>query len=96
MEVFCSLVGGPSVVTTTLIVIGVLLLCAVGGGLILAKVVKRRRNRPKSPEYCDVYPPRETRISLHLYAEIGAGSSQITDQSYADVGKRPSYIAVQS
>ena len=43
IELFCSVVGDPSVITTTLIVIGVLLVCAVGGGLILAQVVKKLR-----------------------------------------------------
>ena len=84
--------GGPSVVTTTLIVIGVLLVCAVGGGLILAKVVKSQ----KTPEYCDVYAPRASHISLHSYEEIVLGPTHVTDQSYADAGKRPSYISVQS
>jgi hypothetical protein len=88
--------GGPSVVTTILIVTCVFLVCAIGGGLILAKVVKRLRNRAKTPENCDVDDPRRSHISLHSYAEIGAGSSQITDQYYADVGIRPSYITVQS
>jgi len=84
--------GGPSVVTTVLIVTGVLLVCAICGGLILAKVVKRRRNRAKTPIKCDVDDPRPSHISVNSYAEIGAGSSQITDQFYADVGKRPPYI----
>jgi hypothetical protein len=84
--------GGPSVVTTTLIVTGVLLVCAVGGGLILAKVVKSQ----KTPEYCDVYAPRASHISLHSYEEIVLGPTHVTDQSYADAGKRPSYISVQS
>jgi hypothetical protein len=96
MEVFCSLVGGPSVVMTSLIVIGVLLVFAIGGGLILAKVVKRRRNRPKTPEYCDVYAPRASHVSVQSYAEVITGPSYITVQTYADVGKRPSYISVQS
>jgi hypothetical protein len=96
IEEFCSLVGGPSVVTTTLIVTGVLLVCAIGGGLILTKVVKRRRNRPKTPEYCDVYAPRASYVSVHSYAEVGEGSSNVTVQTYADTGKRPSYISVQS
>jgi len=96
IEVFCSLVGGPSVVTTTLMVTGVLVVCAIGGGLIFAKLVKRRRNKPKTPEYCDVYAPRASYVSIHYYAEVGAGTSNVTDQSYADVGKRPSYISVQS
>jgi hypothetical protein len=87
---------GPSVVTTILIVTGVLLVCAVGGGLILAKVVKRRRNREETPEYCDVYDLRASYVSIHSYAEIVAGPSHVTDQSYADVGKRASYISVQS
>jgi hypothetical protein len=56
--------GGPSVVTTTLIVTGVLLVCGIGGGLILAKVMKRRRNRPKTPEYCDIYAPRASYVSV--------------------------------
>ena len=84
--------GGPSVVTTTLIVSGVLLVCAVGVGLILAKVVKSQ----KTPEYCNVYAPRASHISLHSYEEIVLGPTHVTDQSYADAGKRPSYISVQS
>jgi hypothetical protein len=88
--------GGPSVVTTTLIVTCVLLFCAIVGGLILAMFVKRQRNRQKTPEYCDVYAPSASQISLHLYAEIGTGPSHVTDQSYADVGIRPSYLTVLS
>jgi hypothetical protein len=88
--------GCPSVVTTTLIVTGDLLVCAIGGGLILAMVVKRRRNRPTTPEYCDIYAPRASHISVHSYAEVGAGSSYVKVQNYADVGIRPSYISVHS
>jgi len=73
--------GGLSVVTTTLIVTGVLLVCAIGGGTFLVKLVKRRRNKQKTPEYCDVYAPRASYVSV---------------EPYADVGKRPSYISVQS
>jgi hypothetical protein len=96
MEEFCSLVGGPCVVTTPLIVTGVLLNCAIGGCVILVKVVKRPRNKPKTPEYCDVYAHRASYVSMHSYAEVGAGTSNVTDQLYADVGKRPSYISVLS
>jgi hypothetical protein len=96
MEEFCSQVGGPSVVTTALIVTGVLLVCAIGGGLIVAKMVKRRWNKPKTPEYCEFYAPRASYGSGHSYADIGAGSSQITDQFYADISIKPSYITVQS
>jgi hypothetical protein len=46
--------GGLSVVTITLIVVGVPLVCAVGGGVIWVRVVKGRRDRPKTPENCDV------------------------------------------
>jgi Leucine-rich repeat (LRR) protein len=95
-EVFCSLDGGSSVVTTTLIMTGVLLVCALGWGLILARVVKRQRNKPKTHEYCVVYAPRAHHNTLHLYAEIAAVSSNVTDQSYADVGIRPTYITVLS
>jgi hypothetical protein len=49
--------GGPSVVTITLILVGVVLVCAVGGGVIWVRVNKGRRDRPKTPEYCDVYAP---------------------------------------
>ena len=35
-------------------------------------------------------------MSLNSDAEVGAGPSHVTEQSYADVGKRPSYILVQS
>jgi hypothetical protein len=87
--------GGPSVVTTALLVAGVVLLCAIGGGLILATVVKRQRNKPTTPEYDDVYAPRESHTSLHLYEEIGEGPPHVTDETYADVGKRPSYLSVQ-
>ena len=65
-------VGGLSVVTTTLIVTGVLLVCAVGGRVILAGVVKRRRKRPRMPEYCDIYAPRATYISVQSHAEVGS------------------------
>jgi hypothetical protein len=77
-------------------VTGVLLICAIGGGLILVKVVKRRRNKQKTPEYCDVYAPRTSHISLHLYEEVAGWPSHVTDQSYADIGRRPSYISLQS
>jgi hypothetical protein len=68
-------VGSPSVVTTSLIVTGVLLVCAVGGGIILVKVVKRRRNKPQTPEYCDVYAPRASYVSVEPYAVVGEGTS---------------------
>ena len=68
---------GPSKVTTILIVTGVLLVCAIGGGLILAKVVKRR-NREETPEYCDVYAPRASYVSVHSYAEIVQRPSHVT------------------
>jgi hypothetical protein len=77
-------------------VTGVLLVCAYGGGLNLAKVVKRRRNRKETPEYCDVYAPRASYVSVNLYAEIVQRPSHVTNLSYADIGKRPSYITVQS
>jgi hypothetical protein len=101
IELFCSLVEGPSVVTTTLIVTGVLLVCAIGGGLILAKVVKRLRKRQKTPEYCDVYAPRVSYISFHSYAEVNSVSSYVSVQSYAEIssdGRNAtgySYVAVQ-
>ena len=85
IEVFCSPVGGPSAVTTTLIVTGVLLIFAIGGGLILAIVVKGRRIKRKTPEYCDVLPPSASHISVHSYAEVGAGSSHVTVKSYSGV-----------
>jgi hypothetical protein len=88
--------GGPSVITASLIVTGVLFFCAIFGGLILAMFVKRRRKRHKTPEYCDVYAPSASQISLHLYEEIGTGPSHVRDQSYADVGRRPKYISVLS
>jgi len=65
-------------------------------GLILAKVAKRLRKRQKTPDYCDVYTPRASNISLHSYEEVGVGPSLATDETYADVSKRPSYITVQS
>ena len=101
IEEFCSLVGGPSVVTITLIVTGVLLVCAIGGGIILGIVVKRRRNRRKTPEYCDVYAPRASYVSIHTYAEIGEGPSYVSVQSHTDVDTDSrnatgySYVAVQ-
>ena len=87
MEEFCSQVGGRSVVTITLIVTGVLLVCTIGGGIILVQVVKRRRNKPKTPEYCDVYAPRASYVSVHSYAEVlvGARSSYVSVKSYTDV-----------
>jgi hypothetical protein len=102
MEEFCSLFvedktnsdGRSSVLTTTLIVTGFLLICFIVGCLILIKVVKRRRNKQKTPEYCDVYAPSASHISIHSYVVAVAGYSDVTDQSYADVGKRPSYITV--
>ena len=78
-------VGDLSVLTTTLIVSGVLLVCAVCGGIILVKVVKRRRNRQKTPEYCDIYPPRASYISINSYAEVGAESCNVSVHSYTDV-----------
>jgi ABC-type sugar transport system permease subunit len=88
--------GGPSVITTTLIVTVVLLFCAIVVGLILAMFVKRWRNRQKTPDYCDVYAPSASQISLNLYAEVGTGSSHLTDHFYADDGRKPSYISVLS
>jgi hypothetical protein len=85
---------GPSVVTIALIVTGVLLLCAVGGGLIVATVMKRRRNRPATPKEDDVYAPGASNTSLHLYEVVGEWPSHFTDQTYADVGVRPSYLTV--
>ena len=58
--------------------------------------MKRRKNRPTTPEYCDVYAPRASYVSVHSYAEVGAGPSYVTVQSYADIGKRSSYISVHS
>jgi hypothetical protein len=63
----CAKAGGLSVVTTTLIVTGVLLVCAIGGGIVLVKVVKRRRKKSKRPEYCGVYAPRASYISVQSY-----------------------------
>jgi len=83
----------PTVVKITLIVIGVLLVCAIVGGFILAK---RLRKRQKTPDYCDVYAPRASNISLHSYEEVGVGPSLDTDETYEDIGKSPSYITVQS
>jgi len=94
--------GVSSMVTTTLIVTGILLVCGVllvcgiSVGLILPKVVKRLRNRQKTPEYCDVYDPRTSYVSMHSYAEVGAGPSVVRVQSYEDVGKRASYISILS
>jgi hypothetical protein len=96
MEVLCDKVGGPSVVTTALIVTGVLLVCAIGGGIMLVKVVKRCRNKQKTPEYCDVYAPRASFVSVHSYAEVS-----FSVQSHADVisdsriGTGYSYAALQ-
>jgi ABC-type dipeptide/oligopeptide/nickel transport system permease component len=88
MEEFCSLVGGPFVVTIALIVNGVLLICAIGMGLILIKLLKKKRKQQKTTKYCDVNSSSAPHISLNLYAERGAGPSQVTAQSYADIGKR--------
>jgi hypothetical protein len=94
-------VGGSSAVTTTLIVIGVLLVCAIGGGIILVRGVKRRRNRQKTPEYCDVYAPRTSYVSIQSYVEVGAVSPNVSVQSYTDVDSDSrnatgySYVAVQ-
>jgi hypothetical protein len=104
MELFCSQVGeektnnvgGISVLTTNLIVICVLVFGAIGWILFLAKVVKCRRNRPKTSEYCDVCAPTASHFSLHLYEEVAAAPSHVTDETYADIGKRPSYLSVQS
>ena len=87
---------GPSIITTALIVSGVVLVCAVGGVLILTKVVKRRQKREKKPEYCEVYALRASYVSDHLYEEVGSGPTHDTVETYADVGKRSSYISVQS
>jgi len=88
--------GSPTVVKITLIVTGVLLVCAIVGGSIVAKVAKRLRKGQKTLDYCDVYAPRASNFSLHSYEEVGVGPSLVTDETYADVGKRPSYITVQS
>ena len=94
-------VGSPSVVTTSLIVTGVLLVCAIGGGIVLVKVVKRRRNRPNSPEYCDVYAPRVSYVSIQSHAYVSSGSHYVSVQSDTAVGSDSrneaeySYVAVQ-
>ena len=62
----------------------------------MAKVVKIKRNSQKTLEYCNVYAPRTSYVSVHSYAEVDAGPSHVRVQTYADVGKRPSYISVQS
>jgi hypothetical protein len=80
-----TLSGGSSVFTTTLIVTGVLLVCAIGGGLILAKLVKRLRKRRETSEYCDVYPPSASYVPVHLYEEIGGGTSLVEIQPNTDV-----------
>jgi len=72
------------------------LVCAIVGGLILAKVAKRLRKGQKALDYCDVYAPRASNISLHSYEEVGVGPSLVRDETNADVGERPSYITVQS
>jgi hypothetical protein len=87
-------VGGLPVLASTLILSGVLVICAIGWGLFLAKVLKCRKNRPNTTEYSDVYPPRASHVSLHLYEEVAARPSHVIDQTYADVGKRPSYLSV--
>ena len=50
----------------------------------------------KTPEYCDVYAPSASYVSDHLYEEVGSGPTHDTVETYADVGKRPSYISVHS
>ena len=93
--------GSPSEITTALIVIGVLLVCALGGILILVNVVKRLRNKPKTPEYWDVYGHRASYVSVQSYAEVGSLPSHVSVQSYAEVGSDRSnesgytYVAVQ-
>ena len=93
--------GRLSVVTTALIVPGVLLVCAVGGGIILVNVMKRRRNKSKTPEYCDVYAPRASYVSVPSYEEIGSGACYVSVQSDTGVGTESrcatgySYVAVQ-
>jgi hypothetical protein len=65
------------------------------------KVVKRRRNKQKTPEYCDVYAPRASYVSINSYAEVGAGPSYVSVQSNTDVDSDSrnatgySYAAVQ-
>jgi hypothetical protein len=96
MEGFCrqvaedkqSMFGGISILMATLIVVGVLVVCAIVLGLVLTKVVKSRRNEPKKPEYDDVYAPKPSRMSLHLYEEVSEWPSHVTDQTYTDVGKK--------
>jgi len=69
---------------------------AIVWGLILAKAAKRLRKRQKTLDYCDVYAPRASHISIHSYEKVGVGPSLVTVETYADVSKRPSYITVQS
>jgi hypothetical protein len=88
--------GGPSVITTALIVIGVLSVCALGGILILANIVKTLRNRPKTPEYWDVYAPRTTYVSVQSYADVGSRPSYLSVESYAEVCSGPSHVSVHS
>jgi hypothetical protein len=83
--------GSSSVITTALIVTGVLLVSAIGVGLILAKVVRRQRNRPQTLEYCDVYRPAASYVSVRSYATVGSKASYVSVQSYADVGPDSSY-----
>ena len=52
---------------------GALLVCAIGGGIILAIMVKRLRNKLKTPEYCDVYIPRASYVSINSYEEVSSG-----------------------
>jgi hypothetical protein len=80
-----TLSGGLSVLTTALILTGVLLVCGIGGGLVLVRVLNKRRNIPNTPEYCDVYAPRASYISVHSYAEVGSGQCSISLHSYTDV-----------
>jgi hypothetical protein len=104
MEEFCSQVaedkpknvGGISVLTTALIVSGALVVCANVWWLVLAKVVRCWRNRPNMTEYDDVYPSRASYVSVHLYEEVAVRPPHVTEQTYADEGKRPSYLEVQS
>jgi hypothetical protein len=79
------------VLTTTIIVTGVLSLCAFGGVLILVMLLKGLRKRPKTFEYCDVYAPSATYISVQSYAEVSSGASYVSVQSYADVGSESRY-----
>jgi ribosomal protein L32 len=56
--------------------------------------MKKWRKCSKTPEYCDVYALKAPHVSVPSYEEEYTRPSHVTDQTHADVGKRPSYLSV--